>query len=96
MIVQDDDNYRVQGRITIDNAHAVLTEGLKLFDRDGLVVDLSGLEEVDSSAVSLMLEWLRAAQRDKRKLGFINLPANLTSLATQYGVLEMIQHTESA
>lgn len=95
MIVQDGGNYRVQGRITIDNAQAVLTEGLKKFDRDGLVVDLSGLEEVDSSAVSLMLEWLRAARRAKRKLGFANLPANLTSLATQYGVLEMIQQAET-
>ncbi|MHB8166324.1 MAG: STAS domain-containing protein, partial [Sulfuricella sp.] len=59
MIVPDGDNYRIQGRITIANANALLTEGLKLFVRDGLVVDLSQLEEVDSSAVSLVLEWLR-------------------------------------
>lgn len=91
MIVQDGSNYRIQGRITLDNAHAVLAEGLKLFDRDGLVVDLSQLEEVDSSAISLVLEWLRAAQRSQRALSFVNLPANLTSLATLYGVLDLIQ-----
>ena len=90
-IVQDGDNYRIQGRITIDNANAVLAEGLKLFDRDGLVVDLSQLEEVDSAAVSLVLEWLRTARSGKHKLRFVNLPDNLKSLATLYGVLELIQ-----
>lgn len=91
MIQQDGDIFRIQGRITIDNAHAVLAEGLKHFDRDGVVVDLSQVEEVDSSAVSLVLEWLREAQRNKRKLSFINLPDNLKSLATLYGVLDLIQ-----
>lgn len=95
MISQDGDNYRVQGRITIDNANALLAEGLKLFVRDGLVVDLSQLEEVDSSAVSLVLEWLREAQRNQRKLRFTNLPDNLKSLATLYGVLDLIQPAEA-
>ena len=95
MIVQDGDNYRIQGRITIANANALLTEGLKLFVRDGLVVDLSQLEEVDSSAVSLVLEWLREAQRNQRKLRFTNLPDNLKSLATLYGVLDLIQPAEA-
>jgi phospholipid transport system transporter-binding protein len=96
MIVQDGDNYRIQGRITIANANAVLTEGLKLFVRDGLVVDLSQLEEVDSSAVSLVLEWLREAQRNQRKLSFSNLPDNLKSLATLYSVLDLIQPAEAS
>ncbi len=94
MISQDGDNYRIQGRITIANANALLAEGLKLFVRDGLVVDLSQLEEVDSSAVSLVLEWLREAQRNQRKLRFTNLPDNLKSLATLYSVLDLIQPAE--
>ena len=95
-IIQDGDNYRIQGRITIANANALLAEGLKLFARDGLVVDLSQLEEVDSSAISLVLEWLREAQRNQRKLRFTGLPDNLKSLATLYGVLDLIQPTEAS
>lgn len=91
MIVQDGENYRIQGPVTIENAQAVLAEGLAQFGGSDATVDLSQLEEVDSSAVSLVLEWLRAAQHSGRKLNFINLPANLTSLATLYGVLEIIQ-----
>lgn len=94
MIVADGDNFRIQGGITIDNAQALLTDGLQQFGRDGLVVDLSGLEEVDSAAVSLVLEWLREAQRGKRSLRFVNLPENLKSLATLYGVLDLIQPGE--
>jgi phospholipid transport system transporter-binding protein len=95
MISQDGDNYRVQGRITIDNARTLLADGLRQFSKDGLVVDLSQLEEVDSSAVSLLLEWLREAQRNQRKLRFTNLPDNLKSLATLYGVLDLIQSAEA-
>jgi phospholipid transport system transporter-binding protein len=95
MISQDGDNYRVQGRITIDNARTLLADGLRQFSKDGLVVDLSQLEEVDSSAVSLLLEWLREAQRNQRKLRFTNLPDNLKSLATLYGVLDLIQPAEA-
>jgi len=95
IIVQDGSNYRIQGRITLENAPAVLAEGVKLFDRDGLVVDLSKLEEVDSTAISLLLEWLRVAQRSKRTLRFTNLPDNLKSLATLYGVLDLIQLAEA-
>lgn len=91
MIVADGSNFRIQGRITIDNARALLADGLRQFSKDGLVVDLSGLEEVDSAAVSLVLEWLREAQRGKRSLRFVNLPDNLKSLATLYGVLDLIQ-----
>lgn len=95
MILQDGDNYRIQGRITIDNARTLLVDGLRQFGKDGLVVDLSQLEEVDSSAVSLLLEWLREAQRNQRKLRFTNLPDNLKSLATLYGVLDLIQPAEA-
>ncbi|MDD5240464.1 MAG: STAS domain-containing protein [Sulfuricella sp.] len=91
MIVQDGANFRIQGPVTLDNARAVLADGLKQFDRDGLAVDLSQLEEVDSAAISLLLEWLRAAQRSGRKLSFTHLPDNLKSLATLYGVLDLIQ-----
>jgi phospholipid transport system transporter-binding protein len=50
---------------------------------------------VDSSAVSLVLEWLREAQRNQRKLRFTHLPDNLKSLATLYSVLDLIQPAEA-
>ena len=54
------------------------------------VVDFSRLGKVDSSAVSLMLVWLREAQRNKVALRFIHVPDNLMSLAKLYGVAELL------
>jgi phospholipid transport system transporter-binding protein len=91
MIEEEDGRYVIRGAITIANARSLLDESMNLFRNDGpLVVDFSGAEEVDSSAVSLMLEWMRQARRSNRQIRFCKLPANLKSLATLYGVLELI------
>ena len=90
MITKEENSYRVQGPVTMANATSLLTESAKLFDHEALVVDLSEVEEVDSSAVSLMLQWMREAKQRNQSLAFTNLPNNLKSLATLYGVLDII------
>ncbi|UCF74715.1 MAG: STAS domain-containing protein [Betaproteobacteria bacterium] len=80
----------VQGPITINNVVALLADGNGLFTEREITVDLNGVTEVDSSAVSLLLEWRREAGRHGRRIQFVNLPANLTSLAKLYGVTEML------
>jgi len=56
-----------------------------------LTIDFAGITGVDSSAVALLLEWRRQAQRLGKALVFVNLPANLLALARLYGVEELIQ-----
>ena len=80
----------VQGPITIANATAVLAESASLFTMPRVIVDLAGVTEVDSAAVSLLLEWRRAAARANRHIEFANLPENLKSLADLYGVSHLI------
>jgi phospholipid transport system transporter-binding protein len=58
---------------------------------DRLTIDFAGVGAIDSSAVALLLEWRRQAQRLGKRLEFANLPANLVALATLYGVEELIQ-----
>jgi phospholipid transport system transporter-binding protein len=89
MISCADGRCTVSGPITMHNATAVLEEGKRLFST-AVVVDLSGISELDSSAVSLLLEWRRAAKADKRSIRFVNIPANLQSLADLYGVSELL------
>jgi phospholipid transport system transporter-binding protein len=83
----------VQGPITMDNVTAVLAESERAFDGRDVTVDLSGVTHVDSAAVSLLLEWKRAARAHGRRIEVINVPANLTSLAELYGVSELIAST---
>lgn len=86
MIEGGDGRYQIDGAITMDNANAVLEEGVAKF-AGAAEVDLSNLGETDSSAVALLLEWRRA----NPALKFTGCPANLKSLVTLYGVLELVQ-----
>jgi phospholipid transport system transporter-binding protein len=86
----DENVLRVSGRLTIDTATALFNKGLPLTEGKELIIDLAKVEAVDSSAVSLMLSWLRAAQRKQVKLSFVNVPENLQSLANLYGVAESL------
>lgn len=81
---------KVSGPLTIRNAAAVLEEGRKLFAVDGVAVDLAEVTEVDSAAVSLLLEWRRAAEGRNQRIEFLNLPDNLKSLAELYGVTDLL------
>jgi phospholipid transport system transporter-binding protein len=78
------------GPVTLANINAILTEGARVLTAPSLTVDLAGVTEVDSTAVSLLLEWRRAAQREKRTMEFVNYPANLKSLIQLYGVTELL------
>lgn len=90
-----DGRCRVEGPLTIDSITGVLAESERLFTgRDTLVVDLAGVTEVDSSAVSLLLQWQRSARAAGRTVTVVNLPASLKSLAALYGVAELIPGAE--
>lgn len=86
MISRDGNRYVIEGAVTMDTVRAVAEQGARLFDDAEVVVDFGAVEEADSSAVSLMLEWLREARRRGRELKFVNLPASVKSLALLYGV----------
>lgn len=53
-----------------------------------MVIDLASVAEVDSSIVSMLLEWLREAKRRKIQMRFINIPESVKSLMQLYGVSE--------
>ena len=90
MIVRDAAGFRLQGPITMNNVEALLEEGRRLFADGEVTVDLSAVSEVDSTAVSLLLQWLRDAAGRGQRLTFSNLTPNIQSLATLYGVTDLI------
>lgn len=78
------------GPVTLANVNEVLKEGARVLKSPAVTVDLAGITEVDSTAVSLLLEWRRAALRDKRAIAYVNYPENLKSLIKLYGVSELL------
>ena len=94
MITLEGDRLQVTGDVTIATVSALFSASLKTSEKGkvsgDMVVDFAKLEKVDSSAVSLMLAWLREAKRSKVNLRFIHVPGNLMSLAKLYGVAELL------
>ena len=90
MIVRDGSRIRVQGAINMGNVKSLLEAGLQQLNPELKEIDFSRLEEVDSSAISMVLEWLRVSQSRNLQLRIVNMPDNMKSLASLYGVLELI------
>ncbi|MCE7914575.1 MAG: STAS domain-containing protein [Nitrosomonas sp. PRO4] len=80
----------VQGAVTIDDVVVITQRGMALLNEHHHIVDLAQVTEVDSSAISMLFEWLRAARKKDLHVQFINLPANLESLIQLYGAAELI------
>ena len=89
MILRDGNRIIVQGSITIANVVEIIEQGANLFDRTDLIIDFEQVTEVDSSAVSMLLEWQREALKNNQKLCFLNLSENLKNLTQLYGVSEL-------
>jgi phospholipid transport system transporter-binding protein len=90
MITRDGDCLQVSGHLTMETVAAVFNTGLQPDGDGALVIDLAKVEMVDSAAVSLLLSWLRRAQRNQVAISFANVPDNLLSLARLYGVAELL------
>ena len=83
----------LQGPVTIASVQSLLEEGARSITAAEVTVDLGGVTEVDSTAVSLLLEWRRQAAAASRTVRYVNLPPNLRSLAELYGVTELLGKT---
>lgn len=74
----------------MSQVNALLAEGAVLPVVPEVKIDLAAVSDVDTASISLLFEWLRQAKARKSKAIFTNLPQNLISLATLYGVLDLI------
>lgn len=90
MISREGKLLRVTTAMTMDTVGPLLDAGLALIGSDEVEFDFSVVPEVDSAAIGLMFEWMREAQLKGGGITFTHLPKALVSLATLYGVLELI------
>jgi phospholipid transport system transporter-binding protein len=89
-ITQSGNRWEVSGDVEIDHASALLLASNALTIADDATVDFTNVKEIDTAAISLILEWKRRAIAEKKQLKFVNFPANLTSLTQLYGVADLI------
>ena len=87
---------REAGRLVIKvpmvmaNARGLLEAGRSALQPGEQVFDLGQVGDADSSAVAVMLGWVRVASRSRSTLKFAHIPAGVRSLAELYGVAELL------
>lgn len=96
MIRREGERMVLSGALTLANVAAVLQDGNAAIGEGVRTVDLAEVGELDSSALALLLAWLREAKRQNRSLTFANLPQGLTTIARLYGVAELLPATAAA
>ena len=90
MIRREGEIMRVSGALTLASVAAELEQGKAAIAEGVRSVDLAAVGELDSSALALLLAWLREAKRLGRALTFTNLPQGLTTIASLYGVADLL------
>jgi phospholipid transport system transporter-binding protein len=86
MITREGDRMVVSGPVTLAGVAALLEQGREQVRNGARVVDLGGVTELDSSALAMLLAWLRDARAGDRELAFVALPEGLVAIARLYGV----------
>jgi phospholipid transport system transporter-binding protein len=87
---------REMGRLVIKvplvmaNARGLLEAGRSALQPGEQVFDFSEVTEADSSALAVMLGWLRAAALSRSTVKFAQIPNGVVSLAELYGVTDLL------
>ncbi|MBZ0104271.1 MAG: STAS domain-containing protein [Sulfuricella denitrificans] len=91
MIVRNGSCFEFTGPLTIATVSEWLRESEPLYAEEGAwELNLAGVEDVDSAAVSLLLEWARHAAQCGHQLKLRNLPDNLQCLLKVYDVQALL------
>lgn len=85
---------RIEGSWTQATAPAALGQAHRYLEAETL--DLSGVTQVDSSAVALLLELTRRAKAKGKVLQFTGLPPQLVTLTQFFGVDRMLDLKKTA
>lgn len=72
------------------NAPALLEAGRAALQPGEQIFDFSRVAGADSSAIAVMLGWLRSADRSRSTVRFAHIPPGVRSLTELYGVSELI------
>lgn len=90
MIEREAQRLVVKAPMVMANARGLLDAGRSALQPGEQVFDLRQVGDADSSALAVMLGWLRAASRSRLTVRFAHIPAGVRSLAELYGLTELL------
>lgn len=90
MIEREGGRLVVKVPLLMANARGLLEAGRSVLQPGEQIFDFSAVSEADSSAIAVMLGWLRAAEQTRSTIKFAHIPVGVRSLAELYGVSELL------
>jgi phospholipid transport system transporter-binding protein len=88
-----ENNFKVSGVVSFETASQLREAGTRLLDRySELCFDFVNVTRADSSAIALLLSWIRYANKKHKQILFINLPRQLWDIATVSGVSALLNN----
>jgi phospholipid transport system transporter-binding protein len=85
-IIEQGNTWHVSGDLLVDNVTQVLKVTESFNASSEVILDFSNVADVDTAAISFILELQRRAKGNQQVIKLSNLPANLVSLMQLYGV----------
>jgi phospholipid transport system transporter-binding protein len=90
MIENEGGRLVVKVPLVMANARGLLEAGRSALRAGEQIFDFSEVSEADSSAIAVMLGWLRSAEQSQSAVTFAHIPVGVRSLAELYGVTELL------
>ncbi|MDR1996285.1 STAS domain-containing protein [Azonexus sp.] len=90
MIERDGERLLVKASLLMANARGLLDAGRAAMRPGEQIFDFSQVSEADSSALVVMLGWLRSAPAAQASIRFAHIPTGVLSLAELYGLTELL------
>jgi phospholipid transport system transporter-binding protein len=90
MIQREAQRLLVTVPMTMANARELLAAGRAALQPGEQVFDFTQVVAADSSAIAVMLGWLRVADHSRSTVKFAHVPPGVRSLAELYGVSELL------
>lgn len=85
-ITETQRGWLVGGDLLINNAAKLLAQSTSLKLIQHHEIDLHQVKDADTSALGLVMAWLRRAEAEKLTISIVNMPDNLSSLVDLYDI----------
>ncbi len=93
-IILRNDSFLVSGDINFASAVSLWNDSLPLLSKSKeLIFDFSGVIHANSSALALLIEWIKYAKQNNKSISFIKLPEQLRSIAAVGGIDKLLMET---
>ncbi|HAJ91291.1 MAG TPA: anti-anti-sigma factor [Gammaproteobacteria bacterium] len=91
LVENGDGSWLLQGELDFASVPSVLKHaGVNMLGKEQITVDLKGVTRADSAGLALLVEWLRESESAGNSIKFVNVPAQLLSIARVCGLEEIL------